>query len=137
MDKSKKCLKELSSLSEFKSKKSLFGGGPTGRGGLTRTHPGEYVVDKDSVDTFGHSFFDIINQTENLTQRGNAAAKLMNILSSYIPGYDPRFEQTVVVPMPQPQMIPVPVPSSGGTGGMMMPQTKSAGRSTDILELNS
>ena len=102
-------------LSQFKSGKSLFGGGLTGKGGLTLTHPGEYIIDKDSVDAFGIDFFDIINQTESVSQRKNSAKELMSILQIYA-GYEAGGKQKVKVKIPSPQVkyVPVPVPISGG-----------------------
>lgn len=129
--------KEYNGSAKVRQVLGLFGGGSTGKGGLIMTHPGEYVIDKDSVDSFGLPFFDIINQVENNTQRSNASMRLMNILKNYIPGYDPRSEQTIYVPIPQPQMVPVPIPSGGGGGVMVMPQTNSSGRMSDILNSGS
>jgi len=128
--------REYDGSARVRSILGLFGGGSTGKGGLTMTHPGEYIIDKDSVDSFGQPFFDIINQVENNTQRANASMKLMNILKNYIPGYDPRSEQTIYVPIPQPQMIPVPI-SSGGGGGVMVQQPNSSRGMTDILNSGS
>lgn len=128
--------KEYAGSAKVRQVLGLFGGGPTGKGGLTMTHPGEYIVDKDSVNAFGQSFFEIINQVENSTQRANASIKLMNILKNYIPGYDPRAEQTIYIPVPQPQMIPVPIPI-GGSGGGIIQQSSTSGGRTDILNSGS
>jgi hypothetical protein len=102
-------------LSQFRSGKSLFGGGLTGKGGLTMTHPGEYIIDKDSVDAFGIDFFDIINQTESVAQRKNSAKQLMSILQFYA-GYEAGGRQKIKVKVPAPQVsyVTVPVPIGGG-----------------------
>ena len=113
---------------------AFFGGGPTGKGGLTMTHPGEYIIDKDSVNAFGQSFFDIINQTESTTQRKNAAARLIGILKNYIPEYDSRYENTVVIPVPQPQMVPVPIPISSGGGYGVSGESKTGTHRFDVLD---
>lgn len=112
---------------------AYFGGGLTGKGGLIRTHPGEYVIDKDSVDLYSIPFFNIINQTENESQRKQNSLRLMSILQSYA-GYESGFEQTVTVPVPTPQMIPVPVPMQSNEPMMMSGGGGSSGRASDILE---
>ena len=98
------------------------------------THPGEYIIDKDSVNAFGQSFFDIINQTESTTQRKNAAARLIGILKNYIPEYDSRYENTVVIPVPQPQMVPVPIPISSGGGYGVSGESKTGTHRFDVLD---
>ena len=112
---------------------AYFGGGLTGKGGLIRTHPGEYVIDKDSVDLYSIPFFNIINQTENESQRKQNSLRLMSILQSYA-GYESGFEQTVTVPVPTPQMIPIPVPMQSNEPIMMSGGGGSSGRASDILE---
>jgi hypothetical protein len=104
---------------------AFFGGGPTGKGGIVRTHPGEYIIDKDSVDAFGIDFFDIINQTESVSQRKNSAKQLMSILQFYA-GYEAGGRQKIKVKIPAPQVSYVPVPVPVG-GGMMV----AGGSSTD------
>ncbi len=101
-----------------RNQNGLFRGGLTGKGGLTLTHPGEYIIDKDSVDAFGINFFDIINQTESVVQRKNSAKQLMSILQFYA-GYEAGGRQRIKVKVPAPQVsyVPVPVPVGGG----MMP----------------
>jgi hypothetical protein len=102
---------------------AFFGGGSTGKGGIVRTHPGEYIIDKDSVDAFGIDFFDIINQTESVAQRKNSAKQLMSILQFYA-GYEAGGRQRIKVKVPAPQVsyVPVPVPVGGG----MLPGGSSA-----------
>jgi hypothetical protein len=104
---------------------AFFSGGPTGKGGIVRTHPGEYIIDKDSVDAFGIDFFDIINQTESVSQRKNSSKQLMSILQFYA-GYESGGRQKIKVKVPAPQVSYVPVPVPVG-GGMVM----SGGSSTD------
>jgi len=88
------------------------------------THPGEYVVDADSVQLLGINFYDIINQTETIHQRRNAAESLISILSQYTEDGFPETEDdyTYQVPsqaqiiMAPPQVIPIRS-SGGGFGG--------------------
>jgi hypothetical protein len=75
---------------------AYFGGGFVGRGGNITTHPGEFVIDKDSVDLFGRDFMEIVNDVENASQRKEAAQKLMSILSSYAE-YEMGSTQEVIV----------------------------------------
>lgn len=60
-----------------------FHGGLIKEDGYTFLHKGEYVVDKDSVDTFGLSFIDSINRVENKTQLSRVANKLIEDLKKY------------------------------------------------------
>lgn len=108
----------------------LFGGGPTGKGGLTMTHPGEYIIDKDSVDAFGINFFDIVNKVENMSQRQQASKQLMGILQFYA-GYESGGRQRIKVKIPAPQTTVVPVPVPVG-GGMMVTGGGSRSRPQDI-----
>lgn len=67
----------------FLSVASKQQGGPVYKTEYTLTHPGEYVVDADSVRLFGINFYDIINQTEIISQRRTASESLISILSQY------------------------------------------------------
>ena len=58
-------------------------GGPVNKTDYALTHPGEYVVDADSVKLFGRQFYDIINKTETISLRKNASDSLISILSKY------------------------------------------------------
>tara|TARA_R110000868_G_scaffold189039_1_gene431883 strand:- start:1515 stop:4496 length:2982 start_codon:yes stop_codon:yes gene_type:complete len=60
-------------------------GGPVNKTDYALTHPGEYVIDADSVKLFGIQFYDIINKVEMVSQRKNASIKLISILSQYTP----------------------------------------------------
>jgi len=106
---------------------AYFGGGFVGRGGNITTHPGEYVIDKDSVDLFGRRFMDILNDTENISQRRSAAQSLMQILSTYA-GYEFGATQEVEVEDSGQNTIvqPIPIPmgdsfGGGGSGGFSDP----------------
>lgn len=125
--------KEYDGSAKVRQILGLFGGGPTGEGGLIKTHPGEYIIDKDSVDLYGIPFFDIINQTENESQRKQNSLSLMGILKNYA-SYEYGSDQTVVVSVPEPQMIPVPIPSSGGGSISIQPESTPSGQ-YDILEM--
>jgi hypothetical protein len=107
-----------------------FHGGPTGKGGLTMTHQGEYIIDKDSVDAFGMDFFDIINQTENMSQRKQSAKQLMGILQLYA-GYEAGGRKKIKVKVPAPQVVTVPVPVPVG-GSSVMSSSSSGSKPQDI-----
>ena len=47
---------------------------------LIKTHDGEYVIDKDSVDAFGIQFIDLINRIENKEQLQKNIGQLMKML---------------------------------------------------------
>ena len=47
---------------------------------LIKTHDGEYVIDKDSVDAFGLSFIDLINRIENKSMFEKNIHQLMKML---------------------------------------------------------
>jgi hypothetical protein len=85
------------------------------------THPGEYVIDADSVKLFGINFYDIINQTETITQRQRASQSLMSILSQYTEDGFPETEDDYTYNVPQSQIVMLPpqvIPiGSGGSGG--------------------
>jgi|DEB0MinimDraft_6_1074348.scaffolds.fasta_scaffold00135_19 hypothetical protein len=95
----------------------MFHGGSTGKGGIIFTHPGEYIIDKDSVDLLGTDFFDIINQIENESHLKQKSGLLISRLSQYA-SYDQRTKKTVVVPIPQPQQ-PIPYPVTGNSSSAM------------------
>ena len=110
--------KEYSGSARVRSALGLFGGGSTGKGGLTMTHPGEYIIDKDSVNAFGIDFFDIVNQVENMSQRQQAAKQLMGILQLYA-GYEAGGRQKIKVKVPAPQVVTVPMPVPVGGASVM------------------
>ena len=96
-------------------------GGPVNKTDYALTHPGEYVVDADSVKLFGIQFYDIINKVEMISQRKNASNMLISILSQYTEDGYPETEDDYkyLVPAPVYVMIPGPVveiASSSGSG---------------------
>ena len=99
-------------------------GGPVNKTDYALTHPGEYVVDADSVKLFGRQFYDIINKTETISQRKNASDSLMSILSQYTEDGFPETEDDYSYQVPAPEVIMIPGPfveigssSYGGGGG--------------------
>jgi hypothetical protein len=97
-------------------------GGPVNKTDYALTHPGEYVVDADSVKLFGIQFYDIINKVEMVSQRKNASNMLISILSQYTEDGFPETEDDYEYPVPPPQVIMIPGPvfetaSSSGSGG--------------------
>ena len=99
-------------------------GGPVNKTDYALTHPGEYVVDADSVKLFGRQFYDIINKTETISQRKNASDSLMSILSQYTEDGFPENPKDYEYPVPSPEVIMIPGPfveigssSYGGGGG--------------------
>lgn len=74
-------------------KGSRFGGGYIDSTGYYITHPGEYVVDADSVNLYGIKFYDIINQVETISQRKMASENLISILSQYTEDGYPESEE--------------------------------------------
>jgi len=86
------------------------------------THPGEYVVDADSVKLFGIKFYDIINQVETISQRKNAAESLISILSQYTEDGFPETEEDNTYYVPEQSTItvipPSIIPIGGGGFGM-------------------
>jgi hypothetical protein len=103
--------------SAVRASMGMFHGGSTGKGGIIFTHPGEYIIDKDSVDLLGTDFFDIINQIENESHLKQKSGLLISRLSQYA-SYDQRTKKTVVVPIPQPQQ-PIPYPVTGNSSSAM------------------
>ena len=99
-------------------------GGPVNKTDYALTHPGEYVVDADSVKLFGRQFYDIINKTETISQRKNASDSLMSILSQYTEDGFPETEDDYSYQVSPPEVIMIPGPvieiassSYGGGGG--------------------
>ena len=99
-------------------------GGPVNQTEDALTHPGEYVVDADSVKLFGRQFYDIINKVETVSQRRNAADSLMSILSQYTEDGFPETEDDYSYQVSPPEVIMIPGPvieigssSYGGGGG--------------------
>jgi hypothetical protein len=97
-------------------------GGSVPKTDYALTHTGEYVIDADSVKLFGINFYDIINQTETITQRQRALQNLMSILSQYTEDGFPETEDDYTYNVPQSQivMLPpqvIPIGSDGSSGG--------------------
>lgn len=112
-----KAISEGQNPDELQQPPSRFMGGPTGKGGLIRTHRGEYIIDKDTVDLLGTDFFDIVNKIENESQLKQKSGLLISKLSQYA-SYDERTKKTVVVPIPQPQQ-PISYPVTGNSSSAM------------------
>jgi hypothetical protein len=96
-------------------------GGPVNKTDYALTHPGEYVVDADSVKLFGIQFYDIINKVEMVSQRKNASNMLISILSQYTEDGFPETEDDYAYSVPASQVIMIPGPvveiaSSSGSG---------------------
>jgi muramidase (phage lysozyme) len=106
---------------DFKAYKE---GGPVNKTDYALTHPGEYVIDADSVKLFGIRFYDIINKVEMVSQRRNAANSLISILSQYTEdGFLENPEDDYRYPVPAPVYVMIPGPvieigSSGSGGGI-------------------
>ena len=102
-------------------------GGPVNKTDYALTHPGEYVIDADSVlpkTGFGRQFYDIINKVETVSQRRNAADSLISILSQYTEDGFTENPEDYDFPVPAPEVIMIPGPvieigssSYGGGGG--------------------
>jgi muramidase (phage lysozyme) len=100
-------------------------GGPVNKTDYALTHPGEYVIDEDSVRLYGMNFYDIINKAETVSQRRNAAESLISILSQYTEDGFPETEDDYSYQVSPPQVIMIPGPvieepaysGSGGGGG--------------------
>jgi hypothetical protein len=96
-------------------------GGPVNKTDYALTHPGEYVIDADSVKLFGIQFYDIINKVEMISQRKNASNMLISILSQYTEDGFPETEDDYKYPVPAPVYVMIPGPvveiaSSSGSG---------------------
>ena len=59
---------------------------------LIKTHDGEFIIDKDSVDVFGLPFIELINRIESKSQLKNNIGKLMKMLD-----YEDERPQTIVM----------------------------------------
>ena len=102
-------------------------GGPVNKTDYALTHPGEFVIDRDSRDDetgLGRQFYDIINKVETVSQRRNAADSLMPILSQYTEDGFPETEDDYSYQVSPPEVIMIPGPvieiassSYGGGGG--------------------
>jgi hypothetical protein len=109
----------------------MFEGGYIKETGDYLTHPGEYVVDADSVKLFGIRFYDIINKVEMISQRKNASDSLISILSQYTEDGFPETEDDYSYQVSSPQVIMIPGPvieiaysgSGSGIGGNPYPDT--------------
>jgi len=100
-------------------------------GGLIRktdyavTHPGEYVVDADSVKLFGIPFYDLINKTETVSQRKRASESLISMLSQYTEDGFPETEEDYMYHVPEqpitavvpPRVLPSPPKNSSYISG--------------------
>jgi hypothetical protein len=100
------------------------------------THPGEYVIDADSVKLFGINFYDIINQTETISQRQRASQSLMSILSQYTEDGFPETEDDYTYNVPQRQivMLPPQVIHIGSGGDIFMSNNEGDDPSYDSTE---
>jgi hypothetical protein len=104
--------------------KQAFDGGYIDKTQMVLTHPGEYVVDADSVRLFGVQFYDIINETETVFQRKRASENLISILSQYTEDGFPETEDDYTYYAPEssiavsPEIVPVEDDFSvaGGSG---------------------
>jgi hypothetical protein len=100
---------------KFLSIASKQHGGYIDKTQMVLTHPGEYVVDADSVRLFGINFYDIINKTEIVSQRKRASENLVSILSQYTEDGYPETEDDYTYQVPEsssvtvvpPQVIPI------------------------------
>ena len=88
----------------------MFEGGYIKQTGNYLTHPGEYVVDADSVKLFGRQFYDIINKVEMVSQRKNASNNLISILKQYTEDGFPETEDDYSYQVSPPQVIMIPGP---------------------------
>jgi hypothetical protein len=100
-----------------------FHGGYIDKTQKVLTHPGEYVIDADSVQSFGIEFYDIINQVETMSQRRDAAMMLTNILSQYTEDGYPETEDDYTYYIPEKSVAvlpsqPIPVRSFSFGGGV-------------------
>ena len=107
---------------KFLSISSKYHGGYVNKTQMVLTHPGEYVVDADSVKFLGINFYDIINETETVSQRKNASESLISILEQYTEdGFvESEDDYTYQVPTQQIIVMPgstIPIRSSGFSGG--------------------
>ena len=99
----------------------MFEGGYIEETGDYLTHPGEYVIDADSVRLFGINFYNIINKAETVGQRKRASENLISILSQYTEDGFPENPKDYEYPVPAPVYVMIPGPvveiaSSSGSG---------------------
>ena len=87
-------------------------GGPIYKTDYALTHPGEYVIDADSVKLFGINFYDIINQTETITQRQRSSQSLMSILSQYTEDGFPETEDDYTYTIPSQNQVTIIPPQT-------------------------
>jgi hypothetical protein len=59
---------------------------------IIKTHDGEFIIDKDSVEAFGIPFIDLVNRIENKSQITSNIDKLMTMLD-----YEDERPQTIVI----------------------------------------
>ena len=85
-------------------------GGPVNKTDYALTHPGEYVVDADSVKLFGIQFYDIINEVEMVSQRKNASNSLISILRQYTEDGFPESEDDYSYQVSPPEVVMIPGP---------------------------
>ena len=94
---------------------SAFGGGEVPYTGMAMTHEGEFVVDKDSVESFGIEFLKIINSVENTSQLSGAAFQLVSILSQYTTdGYPETEDDSTYIVEEDDVYYPTPIPLDMG-----------------------
>ena len=96
---------------KFLSIPSRQHGGPVYKTEYILTHPGEYVVDVDSVKLFGVDFYDFINKTETISQRKRASENLISILSQYTEDGFPETEDDYTYYVPENSELKV-IPST-------------------------
>lgn len=88
----------------------MFTGGYIDSTGYYITHPGEYVVDADSVELFGIKFYDLINQVETISQRKMASENLISILSQYTEDGYPETEEDYTYYVPESSSVTIVPP---------------------------
>jgi len=98
---------------------ALFHGGLAKKDGLHMLHEGEFVIDKDSVNTFGKDFIALINETENKTQLKKKADALISILQNYT-DYERPEPEVVMMPVPTPVPVSIGDGYSDSSGGIAM-----------------
>ena len=88
------------------------GGGFVNKTDYALTHPGEYVVDADSVKLFGIQFYDIINEVEMVSQRKNASNSLISILRQYTEDGFPETEDDYIYTIPSQNQVTIIPPQT-------------------------
>lgn len=81
-----------------------------------RTHDGEYVIDKDSVDSFGFDFINLINKIENKSMLEKNIHQLMKMLD-----YEYEGSKTYIVEEESPEYYGSPSVSYIALGNMSSP----------------